>query len=127
MFRVYDCLTSQHDLRLVVVAGVICLLACFTAMNLLDRARASAARQRLAWLAPGAFLAGALVAAVDSDAASHPHFRVKLEAIGYGFLIPAFFVASGARLDHANPRRRPAGRGGRGGRRGGGRGPRIRP
>jgi Kef-type K+ transport system membrane component KefB len=47
----------------------------------------------------GAFLAGALVAAVDSDAASHPHFRVKLEAIGYGFLIPAFFVASGARLD----------------------------
>jgi Kef-type K+ transport system membrane component KefB len=47
----------------------------------------------------GAFLAGALVAAVDTDAASHPHFRVKLEAIGYGFLIPAFFVASGARLD----------------------------
>jgi Kef-type K+ transport system membrane component KefB len=47
----------------------------------------------------GAFLAGALVAAVDTDATSHPHFRVKLEAIGYGFLIPAFFVASGARLD----------------------------
>ena len=47
----------------------------------------------------GAFLAGALVAAVDTDTASHPHFRVKLEAIGYGFLIPAFFVASGARLD----------------------------
>jgi Kef-type K+ transport system membrane component KefB len=53
----------------------------------------------------GAFLAGALVAAVDRDSStstpSHPHFRVKLEAIGYGFLIPAFFVASGARLDVA--------------------------
>ena len=47
----------------------------------------------------GAFLAGAVVAAVDRDAASHPHFRVKLEAVGYGFLVPVFFVASGARLD----------------------------
>ncbi|MFI7587308.1 cation:proton antiporter [Spongisporangium articulatum] len=47
----------------------------------------------------GAFLAGAVISAVDRDAASHPHFRVKLEALGYGFLIPVFFVASGARLD----------------------------
>ena len=30
---------------------------------------------------------------------SHPNFRVKLEAIGYGFLIPVFFVSSGIRLD----------------------------
>jgi Kef-type K+ transport system membrane component KefB len=30
---------------------------------------------------------------------SHPHFRAKLEAIGYGFLVPVFFVASGIRLD----------------------------
>jgi Kef-type K+ transport system membrane component KefB len=47
----------------------------------------------------GAFLAGAVVAAVDGDAESHPNFRVKLEAIGYGFLVPVFFVSSGARLD----------------------------
>jgi Kef-type K+ transport system membrane component KefB len=47
----------------------------------------------------GAFLAGALVSLIDRDSASHPHYRIKLEAIGYGFLIPVFFVASGVRLD----------------------------
>ncbi|MDQ4052062.1 MAG: cation:proton antiporter [Actinomycetota bacterium] len=49
----------------------------------------------------GAFLAGAVVGLVDRDTSSHPHFRTKLEALGYGFLIPVFFVASGLRLDLA--------------------------
>lgn len=44
----------------------------------------------------GAFLAGALLRLIDPDAqARHPQFRVKLEGIGYGFLIPVFFVSSG--------------------------------
>jgi len=47
----------------------------------------------------GAFLAGVVVAVVDRDSVGHPHFRTKLEAIGFGFLIPVFFVASGVRLD----------------------------
>jgi Kef-type K+ transport system membrane component KefB len=48
----------------------------------------------------GAFAAGAIVALVDRDAAeTHPLFHVKLEAIGYGFLVPLFFVTSGANLD----------------------------
>ena len=47
----------------------------------------------------GAFLAGAVVGLVDRDATSHPRFRTKLEALGYGFLIPVFFVTSGLRLD----------------------------
>ena len=47
----------------------------------------------------GAFLAGAVVGLLDADSSSHPHFRVKLEAIGFGFLIPVFFVSSGLRLD----------------------------
>jgi len=49
----------------------------------------------------GALLAGVVVAAVDRDASSHPHFRTKLDAIGYGFVIPVFFVTSGIRLDVA--------------------------
>src|SRR5215467_9499830 len=49
----------------------------------------------------GAFLAGAIVALVDGDSASHPNFRTKLEAIGYGFLVPVFFVSSGIKLDLA--------------------------
>ena len=47
----------------------------------------------------GAFLAGAVIGLVDRDTSSHPAFRLKLEAIGYGFLVPVFFVSSGVRLD----------------------------
>lgn len=47
----------------------------------------------------GAFLAGAVLNLVDRDTMSHPQFRVKLDAVGYGFVIPVFFVASGIALD----------------------------
>ena len=47
----------------------------------------------------GAFLAGVVVSVVDRDSGSHPNFRTKLDAIGYGFLIPVFFISSGIRLD----------------------------
>jgi Kef-type K+ transport system membrane component KefB len=47
----------------------------------------------------GAFLAGAILNLVDKDTASHPHFRLKLEAIGYGFVVPVFFVSSGLQFD----------------------------
>jgi Kef-type K+ transport system membrane component KefB len=47
----------------------------------------------------GAFVAGALLGAVDREGMSHPHFRLKLDAVGYGFVIPVFFVASGVRFD----------------------------
>jgi Kef-type K+ transport system membrane component KefB len=47
-----------------------------------------------------AFLAGATLRLVDQDQfRTHPNFRVKLEAIGYGFLIPIFFVTSGLQFD----------------------------
>jgi Kef-type K+ transport system membrane component KefB len=48
----------------------------------------------------GAFLAGALLRVVDRDEMmTHPKFRVKLEALGYGFLVPVFFVVSGVRFN----------------------------
>ena len=43
------------------------------------------------------YLAGAVVGLVDRDVSSHPSFRLKLEAIGYGFMVPVFFVSSGTR------------------------------
>jgi Kef-type K+ transport system membrane component KefB len=47
-----------------------------------------------------AFLAGATLRLVDRDRLrTHPNFPVKLEAIGYGFMIPVFFVASGLQFD----------------------------
>jgi Kef-type K+ transport system membrane component KefB len=48
----------------------------------------------------GAFAAGAILSLVDRDRAmTHPEFRRKLEAIGFGFVIPVFFVASGLNFD----------------------------
>jgi Kef-type K+ transport system membrane component KefB len=48
----------------------------------------------------GAFVAGVVVSVVDRDGArTHPMFRVKLDAIGYGFLIPVFMVAAGLSFD----------------------------
>ena len=48
----------------------------------------------------GAFVAGAIVSVVDRDGVrTHPLFRVKLDAIGYGFLIPVFMVAAGLTFD----------------------------
>jgi Kef-type K+ transport system membrane component KefB len=48
----------------------------------------------------GAFAAGAILSLVDRDEfMTHPAFRRKLEAIGFGVFIPAFFVASGIRFD----------------------------
>jgi Kef-type K+ transport system membrane component KefB len=47
----------------------------------------------------GAFVAGALLRLIDQDTSTHPHFRMKLEAIGYGFVVPVFFVTSGMRFD----------------------------
>lgn len=47
----------------------------------------------------GAFMAGAVVGLLDRGSTTHPHFRTKLEAVGFGFLIPVFFVSSGLRLD----------------------------
>ena len=47
----------------------------------------------------GAFLAGAVISLVDRDSSSHPHLRTKLEAIGFGFVVPVFFISSGVKLD----------------------------
>ena len=48
----------------------------------------------------GCFVAGAVIGTVDRDGArNHPLFRVKLDAIGFGFLVPIFFVSAGIRFD----------------------------
>jgi signal transduction histidine kinase len=58
MFRVLGCITEQHDLRLVVLAGIICLFASFTAINLTSRVRLLTGWPHAAWLAVAAFVAG---------------------------------------------------------------------
>jgi Kef-type K+ transport system membrane component KefB len=48
----------------------------------------------------GAFLAGLLLRALDPEPErTHPLYPVKLDAVGYGLLVPVFFVTSGLTLD----------------------------
>jgi Kef-type K+ transport system membrane component KefB len=48
----------------------------------------------------GTFIAGAVISLLDRDEVmTHPAFRRKLEAMGFGFFIPVFFVTSGVRFD----------------------------
>ena len=51
MFRVLTCLTAEHELRLVALAGLICFLASFAAVCLLHRAVAAQERARWIWIA----------------------------------------------------------------------------
>ena len=37
MFKVITCLATQHDLRLVLVAGLVCFCGTFTAFRLYSR------------------------------------------------------------------------------------------
>jgi Kef-type K+ transport system membrane component KefB len=48
----------------------------------------------------GAFMAGVLVRTLDPEPeVSNPRYPIKLEAVGFGLLIPVFFVTSGMTLD----------------------------
>jgi diguanylate cyclase len=58
MYAVFNCIVTQHDLRLVGLAAVICALASYTAISLLHHMRRSSAHMRRAWLAVSAISTG---------------------------------------------------------------------
>jgi methyl-accepting chemotaxis protein/NO-binding membrane sensor protein with MHYT domain len=58
MLSVIGCITQQHDLWLVLLAGVICLFACATAISMIMRARYATSRMRLFWLFAAGTVAG---------------------------------------------------------------------
>jgi PAS domain S-box-containing protein len=58
MYQVLNCLTTEHDWRLVVLGGAICLLASAAAMSLFHRAKASSGRSRLIWIGMDAAVSG---------------------------------------------------------------------
>ncbi|MBR1237753.1 EAL domain-containing protein [Bradyrhizobium sp. AUGA SZCCT0182] len=58
MYQVLNCLVTEHDLRLVVLAGIICWLASAVAISLFHRARASQGRTRAIWVGLDAAVGG---------------------------------------------------------------------
>jgi methyl-accepting chemotaxis protein len=59
MYRVLTCLTTEHDWRLVVVAGIICFLSSLVAINLFHNARAATQIARLNWIIAAGCATGA--------------------------------------------------------------------
>lgn len=59
--RVLSCLTTQHDLRLVVLAAVICVIGAIITMRLFMRSREAQASAQAAWIFLGAVAAGSTI------------------------------------------------------------------
>jgi signal transduction histidine kinase/DNA-binding response OmpR family regulator len=59
MIKIYDCIAVQHDLRLVVLAVLICFLGSFTALSLLARVTRQGGEINFGWLAFAALAGGA--------------------------------------------------------------------
>jgi diguanylate cyclase (GGDEF)-like protein len=90
MLRVYACITSEHDFRLVLVAGTICLLAAFTAFSIFEQAR-RAKRRPWAWTMLAGFVAGTGIWATHFIAmlAYRPHLP-----IGYDLVLTLLSIAA---------------------------------
>jgi signal transduction histidine kinase len=112
MLRVLGCITEQHDLRLVVLAGLLCMFACWTAMSLLARAHVGAKLSRNLWIAAAAAVFGSGIWATHFVAmiAYTPGFPVSygialttlsiviaagLSAVGFALSFRAGFAAAG--------------------------------
>jgi len=50
MYKVFTCLTVEHDLRLVLLAGTVCFLGSLAGINLFQRARAAGRPSRPLWI-----------------------------------------------------------------------------
>jgi diguanylate cyclase len=58
MLTVYNCIVDQHDLRLVVLAALVCGVASFAAISLLHHVRRSVGYMRAVWIAVSAVSTG---------------------------------------------------------------------
>ncbi len=99
MFKFLTCLTTQHDLRLVLVAGLVCLAGCFTTFRLYSRMRGARGVVRAAWLLLTGLVAGSSVWATHFIAmvAYTPGLKTGYSPTGtlLSLMIAALFMASG--------------------------------
>src|SRR5215468_11471335 len=93
MFRVLTCLTGEHDLRLVVLAGFICFIASLVAISLFHRATAAQDRVRYWWVV--------LAGAATGSGIWATHFIAMLAyepgvSVGYNVALTALSLAAAA-------------------------------
>ncbi|CAN5189319.1 EAL domain-containing protein [soil metagenome] len=99
MLKVLTCLGGQHDLRLVLIAGLVCFAACFTAFRLYSRMRGAKGVVRAAWLLLTGLVAGSGVWATHFIAmvAYAPGLKTGYSPTGtlLSLMIAVMFMAGG--------------------------------
>jgi diguanylate cyclase (GGDEF)-like protein/PAS domain S-box-containing protein len=99
VLKVLACLTTEHDLRLVLVAGLICFAACFTAFRLYSRMRGATGVVRAAWLLLTGLVSGSGVWATHFIAmvAYSPGLKTGYNPTGtlLSLIIAVLFMAGG--------------------------------
>jgi signal transduction histidine kinase len=100
--RIIGCIGSQHDLRLVVLAALICLFSCFTACGLIQRTREAASDRSWPWLAAatGVFSCGVWATHFIAELAFAPGLPIGFD-VGWttlSLVIAAAITAVGVRL-----------------------------
>ena len=99
MFKFLTCLTTQHDPRMVLVAGLVCLAGCFTTFRLYSRMRGARGVVRAAWLLLTGLVAGSSVWATHFIAmvAFTPGLKTGYSPTGtlLSLMIAVLFMGSG--------------------------------
>jgi signal transduction histidine kinase/DNA-binding response OmpR family regulator len=109
MIKLFDCVTQQHDPRLVVLAVLICFWGCFTALSLLSRAKRPDGSLHLMWLSFAAAVGGAGIWSTHFVAmlAYNPGFPVQYEigltALSIVFAIAITWIAFGVAIGYRRP------------------------
>ena len=109
MYQVLNCLGYEHDLRLVALAGLVCLLASAVAVSLFHRARASQGRTRLKWMALDAVAAGCgiwathFIAMLAYDPGHIAAYNIEISLLSLVFAIVTVAVGLLIALHDARP------------------------
>jgi signal transduction histidine kinase len=93
--RIVGCISVDHDLRLVVLAALICLFSCFTACGVTQRAREGSSGRGWPWLAAAAmiFSAGVWATHFVAELAYAPRLPI---AFGIGWTMASLVIAGSA-------------------------------
>src|SRR6201995_3195541 len=109
MYQVLNCLSTEHDWRLVALAATVCFLASGVAVSLFDHARSSDGRARLMWVALDATVAGCgiwathFIAMLAYDPGTGAGYSIRVTALSLIFAILITGIGLGVAV--ANPRR----------------------
>src|SRR3954469_3727210 len=109
MYQVLNCLVTEHDLRLVVLGGVICALSSAVAISLFHRARASQGRTRVIWVCLDAAVGGCgiwathFVAMLAYDPGTGAAYNIPVTLMSLVFAVT--IVAVGLSIALLNDRR----------------------